>query len=153
MAPRRACEAPEQRLKCQLKQRRGGDWSSVVSLKKELVTEFRNVDLDLRAESGLDELLGYLAPFVLVLNRTTMEATLELNQEYDSLEETVIGFIAVIRSLPPQAMNFWERCELIGIQAGMQPHQSCFGLSKETIASLADIQAEVLFTLYAPHGV
>ena len=45
MARRRACEAPEQRLKCQLKQRRGGDWSSVVSLKK-LVTEFRNVDLD-----------------------------------------------------------------------------------------------------------
>jgi hypothetical protein len=127
-----------------------------VSLKKGSAAEFLNVDLDLWADAGLEELLGYLAPTVLVLNRTATEATLELNQEYGSLEETAAGFIAVIRSLPPQAMRLWEHCELrrmnIGIQAGMQPHQSSFGLSKETVASLADIQAEVVFTLYAPHG-
>jgi hypothetical protein len=122
----------------------------------ESVAEFLDVDLDLRAEAGLEELLGYVAASVLVLNRTATEATLELNQEYGSLEDSVAGFIAVIRSLPPRAMSLWERGELrrmnIGIQAGLQPHQSCFDFSKETVASLADIQAEVVFTLYAPRG-
>jgi hypothetical protein len=130
--------------------------TSVVPLKKESVTRFLNVDLDLRAEAGLEELLGYLAPSVLVLNRTEMEASLELNQDFSSLEETVAGFIALIRSLPPQAMSLWERCELrrmnIGIQAGTQPHQALFVLSKDAVASLADVRAEVMFTVYAPLG-
>jgi hypothetical protein len=127
-----------------------------VSLKEESVTRFLNVDLDLRAEAGIEELLGYLEPSMLVLNKTAMEATLELNQEYDSLEETVAGFIAVVRSLPPPAISLWERCELrrmnIGVQAGMQPHQALFVLSKDAVASLADVRAEVMFTVYAPLG-
>jgi hypothetical protein len=76
-----------------------------VSSKMESVAEFLDVDLDLRAEAGLEELLGYVAASVLVLNRTATEATLELNQEYGSLEDTVAGFIAVIRSLPPRGMS------------------------------------------------
>jgi hypothetical protein len=38
---------------------------------KKSVTTFLNVDVDLRCEQGLDELLGYFEPSVLILYRTT----------------------------------------------------------------------------------
>jgi hypothetical protein len=45
---------------------------------KKSVTTFLNVDVDLRCEQGLDELLGYFEPAVLILYRTTEEASMEL---------------------------------------------------------------------------
>jgi hypothetical protein len=45
-------------------------------------TTFLNVDLEIRAQSALEELLRYLEPAALVLHQTTQEAVIELNAEY-----------------------------------------------------------------------
>jgi hypothetical protein len=120
----------------------------------EHVTKFLNVDLDLHAESGVEELLRYLDPFVVVLARTTVEATVELNEEHASLEETVVGFIRLVQSLPPHVRRMWDDCQMrrlnIGIQADTQPYAAFFSLSSATVALLADIQAEIMWTVYAP---
>jgi hypothetical protein len=73
-----------------------------VSMIEECVTTFQNVDLDIRAENGLEELLGHLGSSVLVLNKATKEATVELNKEHNDLEDTVVELVGLIQSLPSQ---------------------------------------------------
>jgi hypothetical protein len=120
------------------------------------ITAFLNVDLDLRADTGLEGLLIACEPSVIVLNRTMHEASLELSGEFgkhESLEETLLGFVKLISSLPPNAQAIWSQCQVrrfnIGVQGGTEPHHACFTLSNEVLASLAAIQAEVAFTVYA----
>jgi hypothetical protein len=121
---------------------------------KKSVTTFLNVDVDLRCEQGLDELLGYFEPAVLVLHRTTEEASMELNESHRSLEETIVHISELVQSLPAEARKLWERCDLrrlnIGVQAGNVPHQAYFAISSETIARIAPLGFEIVFTLYAP---
>jgi hypothetical protein len=118
------------------------------------VTHFLNVDVDLRLSDGIDELLRYLEPSILVLNRTAQEASFELNDEPSSLEETLLNCIACVEALPPQAKELWRRCDMrqlnIGIQAGHQPYAEIFAISNETVASIANNQLEIVFTVYAP---
>jgi hypothetical protein len=124
-----------------------------MSSENKSVTEFLNVDLDIRAQDGLQTLLDALAPFVVVLNQTEKTASLELNESCSSLEETAAGLIEAVNSLPPEAKAIWERCELrslnIGIQAGAEPQSSGFAISKETVSAIADARLEVVFTVYA----
>jgi hypothetical protein len=119
------------------------------------VTTFLNVDLDLRAHKGeLKELLRYIDPFVLVLHEIEREASVELNQQCASLEETLVGFIEVIQGLPQQAKDLWNQCEYrrfnVGIQAENTPREEHFSVSSQVIARLADIRSEILITVYAP---
>lgn len=121
---------------------------------KRSVTRFLNVDLDLRRQQGLDELLGYLEPSVLILHQTTEEATMELNEDHRSLEETIVHIAELIQSLPAEAKKRWEQCESrrlnIGIQAGDEPQQAYFAISSATVARIALLGFEIVFTLYAP---
>jgi hypothetical protein len=125
-----------------------------MTLARTSITRFLNVDLDVRAHSGLGELLGPLASSVLVLNQSAQEASVELNEQHDSLEETIVKLIELIQSLPPQAEAIWNKCELrrfnIGIEAELEPYATCFTLSNQTISLLAGIKAEIMFTVYAP---
>jgi len=122
--------------------------------KEESVTEFLNVDLDIRARAGLDELLGSMAPSVIVLSQSEHFASVELNEDF-SLEETVVKFIELIESFPPAMRDIWNRCEWrslnIGIQAGSKPHSSTFALSERIVSLIAAVKLEVVFTVYAPH--
>ena len=119
------------------------------------VTTFLNVDLDLRArEDELKELLRFMDPFVLVLHEIEREASVELNQQCSSLEETLVCFIEVIQGLPLKAKDLWNQCEYrrfnVGIQAENAHHEEHFAVSSQVIARLADIQSEMLITVYAP---
>jgi hypothetical protein len=119
-------------------------------------TEFLNVDLDLRVEDGLDDLLDALGSSVIVLQRTAHQLSLEMDQPFVSLEETILAWVALVEKLPPRARRLWDQCERrsfnIGIQAEMSPDQMCFEMSKHTIMLLAEIQAEFVITVYAPVG-
>jgi hypothetical protein len=125
-----------------------------MALGRQPVTDFLNVDLDLRAERGLDELLGALEPFVIVLNNTTHEASVELNGTFSSLEETLVNLISLVNAHPPQARTIWNQCDFrrmnIGIQAGHEPHQTYFAISSKVVSLLASVQAEITLTVYAP---
>jgi hypothetical protein len=125
-----------------------------MSMKKKSVTTFLNVDLDLRAPSGVEEFLTSIASSVVVLHQARHEASVELRNNFPSLEETVVGFVGLIDSLPPQARIIWDELESrkldVGIQAGSEPHAVSFTLSSKTISSLARARLEIIFTVYAP---
>jgi hypothetical protein len=87
--------------------------------KEESVTEFLNVDLDIRARAGLDELLRSMAPSVIVLSQPEHFASVELNEEALSLEETVVKFIELIESFPPAMRDIWNRCEWRSLNIGI----------------------------------
>ena len=116
--------------------------------KEESVTQFLNVDLDIRAQAGLEELLRSMAPSVIVLYQAEQSASVELNETYLSLDET--------KSLPVQARNIWDQCEArainIGIQAGNEPHAATFAMSSKTVLMLAEAKFEVIITTYAPRS-
>jgi hypothetical protein len=124
--------------------------------KNKSVTEFLNVDLDIRGRAGLEELLEAMASDVIVMSQSAETASVELNEAYLSLEETAAKLIALINSLPPEAKAIWDQCESrrldVGIQAGVEPYSSTFDISKETVSALAAAGFEVAFTIYAPRN-
>jgi hypothetical protein len=125
-----------------------------MSSKDKSVTEFLNVDLDIRVQGGLQAILDAMASSVIVLNQSAQTASVELNENYSSLEETTARLVELVNSLPPEAKTIWGQCELrslnVGIQAGVEPHSSAFAISQETVSALADAGLEVVFTVYAP---
>ena len=124
-----------------------------MSTAEKSATAFLNVDLDIQSRAGLDELISLLSSSVIVLHKTQHEASVELNESYTSLEDTVVGWINLIESLPPEARDILSRCESrsmnIGVQAGSQPKAAMFAISRETTSRLAEWQFELVFTVYA----
>jgi hypothetical protein len=119
------------------------------------VTRFLNVDLDMGGSTDdLERCLRAIEDSVVVLNRGYREVSLELADEFASLEETMMGFVAVIGALDMEAGKVWKSLEFrrlkVGIQAADAPYAAGFVLSRETVALLAAHQFEVVFTVYAP---
>jgi hypothetical protein len=116
-------------------------------------TEFLNVDLDLRARDGLDDLAEAFGASVIVVQRTAHLLSLEMNRRFSSVEETIVGWVSLVGKLPPQAQELWHQCELrsfnVGIQAGKGPHQRCFRISERVVSLVSEIRAEIAITVYA----
>jgi hypothetical protein len=55
-----------------------------------------NLDLDVRAKHGFEELLDSIKGSVIVLHRTTEEASVELNRNCSAPEEAIQHFVALI---------------------------------------------------------
>ena len=117
-------------------------------------TAFLNVDLDLHAQHGIGELLGYFGTSATVLNQTELFASIESTKNHDSLEEAIRNLIELIHTLPPEGRNVWNQCDYrrfnIGIEGGNEPHAAEFTISSEVVSLLAGIQAEMILTIYAP---
>ncbi|KRR25055.1 hypothetical protein CQ14_25605 [Bradyrhizobium lablabi] len=120
------------------------------------VTQFLNVDLDIRVQGGLETLLDAMGSSVVVLNQAAQTASVELNAYDLSLEEAAARLAELVNSLSPEARTIWGQCELrslnIGILAGVEPHSSEFAISKETVSAIADAGLEVVVTVYAPRN-
>lgn len=116
-------------------------------------TSFLNVDLDLRAEHGLDDLLRYFGDDVLVLHRSGQDAWLELGNDHTALEPCARDWIALVQSLSDDGRRLWDQCDYrklnVGIQAGVEPHAEYFTMSRDVVALLASVQFELVFTIYA----
>ena len=127
-----------------------------MSPKEESITHFLNVDLDIRARAGLDELLRSMAPSVIVMYQAEQSASVELNESYLSLDETIVKLAELIKSLPFHARNIWDQCEArelnIGIQAGNEPYAATFAISSKAVLMLAEAKFEVIITTYAPRS-
>jgi hypothetical protein len=124
-----------------------------MTLPAKSVTEFLNVDIDLRSKNGIAELIDYLGPSVIVLNQTADEASFELNKMHSSLDEALLNIVELVRSLPHEAQAIWNQCEFrkanIGIQAGTEPYAAHYKISNKIVALLASVQIEIAFTVYA----
>jgi hypothetical protein len=123
--------------------------------RRETVTKFLNVDLDIRAKTGdLGDFLRLIEPLVVVLHRTEQEASMELLREFPTLEETAVNLVRLVETLPSQAGDIWNRLEFrklnVGIQACCEPRSASFAISAETVELLAGAEFEILFTVYAP---
>ena len=126
----------------------------IMPSEEESVTTFLNVDLDLQAQYGIEELLGYLGSSVIVLNQTEQFASIESTRSHSSPEETIRNLIELIHALPPEGRDIWNQCDYrrfnIGIEGGNEPHAAVFAISSEVVSLLAGIQAEITLTIYAP---
>jgi hypothetical protein len=126
----------------------------IMSLAEKATTSFLNVDLDRGGQCDLEELLGHLGSDVLVMNKADKFMSLELNEPYLSLDETLVKWIELIERLPSAARKIWDQCEFrtmnIGIQGGVEPHEAHFTISRKTISLLPSSHAEIMFTVYAP---
>jgi hypothetical protein len=123
---------------------------------READTQFLNVDLDIRAERGLDTLIECMGDAVIAMYQSADSAAVELSDQYPTLEETIAGFTALIESLPEQGRHIWDKCQSrsmnIGIRAGDEPHSIEFALSKESINRLAAMDCEIAITVYGARG-
>lgn len=125
-----------------------------MSFSGDSITEFLNIDLDLEVESGIEELLRCFGSSVIILNRTSKTASLELNSSTNaSIDKTAVGLAELVKALTPQAKAIWDRCDIrcfnVGIQAGKEPYAESFTISSKTLYLLASIQTELTFTVYA----
>jgi hypothetical protein len=134
-----------------------------MSSDRQSLTEFLNIDLDIRSHIGVEELLESIAGSVTLLHRAREDVSLEredvsleLIEGFSSVEETILGWLEVIETLPIPAREIWNRCEFrrlnVGIQAGSEPYASSFAISSKTISMLAGLHLEVIFTVYAAPG-
>lgn len=118
-------------------------------------TTFLNVDLHLRAKSGLSELLDAFGDAIVDLKCESEDDALsiELAVQPQSIDEAILSFFNLINALSPKARSIWDGCETrcidIGIQAGEMPYSKDFRLSNKAILLLSSIGAEVLVTVYA----
>jgi hypothetical protein len=117
------------------------------------LTSFRNIDLDIRHPSRLDDLISHLEPALFVLNRDGNDASLELTESRERFEETALSIVKCVQKLPPEAKDIWSGCDFrrinVGIQAGSHPREACFSISQGTVRLLAGLHCEVVFTVYA----
>ncbi|WP_315759677.1 DUF3658 domain-containing protein [Bradyrhizobium sp. SZCCHNRI2007] len=119
------------------------------------VTEFLNIDLDIRGHApDVEAFLRSIESSVIVLSQSGEQASVELNKHCASLEETALALIELIGRLPPEARNIWERLECrqlnVGIRAGYEPHAAAFAMSTKTVGLVAALQFDIVFTVYSP---
>ena len=115
---------------------------------------FLNVDLDLRAKSGLKKLIKAFGDDVCVLYETDKFAVLEVAKQPKSIDEAIKCYHKIIQKLPPRACAIWNKCKSrtfnIGIQSAEKPHQIEFQLSGKSLSQIHSIKGDVAFTVYAP---
>jgi hypothetical protein len=121
-------------------------------------TRFLNVDLDIRAKSGLRTLLTAMEPVVTVLNfqpRRLLSVELKARQPR-TINEAVRLFFELVDSVEPSTRLVWDRCESwclqIGIQAATTPHEAQFDVSEEAIEMLGRMRAHIGISIYGASG-
>ena len=121
-------------------------------------TRLLNVDMDVRAESGIDELLRALGSSIVVLNHDDPNfASFEIGTtDPKSINEAALLYHHVIQAAPASVQNIWANAECrhfnIGIQVENFPHSSIFAISARSLALLREIDAEVILTIYGATG-
>lgn len=119
-------------------------------------TMLLNVDLDLRAKSGLEELLKAFGSAVVVMNHEEEDfVSIEVasDKQLQSIDEAILDYYNIIHALPPRIRAIWDKCEMrsmnIGIQACTTPYSRSFQLSNNTISLLSSMNTEIVITVYA----
>jgi hypothetical protein len=119
------------------------------------VTRFLNVDLDIRGDArDIEDFLKPIEASIILLRHDGQDASIELADQFASLEETLFGLNGLVRALQPDLRRIWERLHFrklnVGIQAAGEPHQAEFAISAKAIEMIAALHFEIVFTVYAP---
>ena len=119
-------------------------------------THFLNVDLELVTRGEVDALLAHWG--TLVMLRDSEEdgkrtIWIELEEDHRGVEPTLDAFLSLVESLPVPLQTLWDDCDdhcfNVGVQAGTSPHSEAFVIASSTLRRIADVNAQVEFTVYA----
>ena len=121
-------------------------------------THFLNVDLDIYSARDLQPLVTALGTTAIVLHvgraRRTYGAHLEVAKRTRNADATIREFCSLIKGLPRPERQLWKTAKTrdfnIGIQAGLRPFCTEFALEAETVRATSDLDARILFSVYAP---
>ena len=90
-------------------------------------------------------------------DRRRYSARFEINRWPEAgVDWQIQTLIALIKKLPKQARVLWEGAQSkefnIGIEAGLEPRSREFKLSPRTVARVAEVDATIAITVYAPEA-
>lgn len=119
------------------------------------VTSFLNVDLEIRGDAhDVEEFLKPIEASVIVLRHSDQDASMELADQFASLDETLLGLFEFVGALQPDLRRIWQRFHVrrlnVGIQAGGKMHATEFAISAKVVEMIAALHFEIVFTVYAP---
>jgi hypothetical protein len=120
-------------------------------------THFLNVDLELRAERELTELVQAFEPGAMALNCMALDdgylANLELATQPTEAEAAIRSFVNLIDKLPERARVLWNEASRrdfsIGIEAGSTPSSFELALTPAVLKLAADVGARITVVIYA----
>jgi hypothetical protein len=88
-------------------------------------------------------------------HKRTYRAHLELASfsKSKSADSAIVGFCALIRTLPKGARRLWNVAKVrdfnIGVQAALQPYAYEIALAPETVRAASEVNARIVLTVYA----
>lgn len=119
-------------------------------------TEFLNIDLDLAGSSELYDLARALSPALIVVHQEPGHVSMELSNQPRDADSAIVDLARVLAGLAPDAQAIWNNCDLreinIGIQAGNEPHEARFTISRKSLSLLSTLRADFVVTVYAKAG-
>lgn len=123
-------------------------------------TAFLNVDLELVATFDLAPLLEHFNPTTFTLRDSVDDGRrtvwMELAADPKDTDDAILRYAMLVESLPSDIRRLWDGCEdrclNVGIQSGLTPHASTFGISTDAIAKLVAIAARLEITVYSADG-
>jgi hypothetical protein len=119
-----------------------------------LRTQFLNIDVDLAARGGFADLVRALTPALIVVHEARGEVSLELSSQPTTVDAAILQIARVYHKLPPESRAIWRKCDSrvlnVGIQAGREPHESRFTISRKSLSLLTALQSDLTVTIYAP---
>jgi hypothetical protein len=129
-----------------------------------MLPEFLNVDLELESNTSLDGIAQVFGDRVHVLHNGSHGdiphlLALEIYAGDDRDPESIIeAFCDLIEVLPPKGKAGWKKCSVrrfdIGIESGTGVAKRfgalCLGLSAKTLKRVAELNTEIVITVYPP---
>ena len=116
---------------------------------------FLNVDLDVETDVDPAPLISALEPYAYSLERPSGRASFELHRPVApwTPEPLVREFVRLIKRLPPDAREVWNRASRrvfdIGIQSLRRPFSETHRMTPATLREASEIGAEIAFTAYS----
>src|SRR6266850_1581425 len=123
----------------------------------EAEVQFLNIDLLLVGRFDREPLLAAVGDGLFVLHEHALFhrdkcLALEVAAPGLDLSRTLARLLKWVDALPPSARRSWRAASRrvfdIGIQAGLNPHDSQWTIGRDQVAALAKVRGEVVLTIY-----
>ena len=114
---------------------------------------FLNVDLDIRAPSGLWDLVVGLSRTTFALQLNEEFASLELIDQPTSPDDAIKRFAEALSSITVDLKQVWDnstsRCFNIGFSSSTGGTPLHYAISEKSIATVRELRASIVVTIYS----
>lgn len=116
---------------------------------------FLNVDLDLHGGAAdVERIISVLSRSVVVMRHNGGDASLEMAQQYPTVELTLRAIAELVEGLPSDARSAWDRLEYrradVGLRIGDRPdaRQLTGAVSLDVLGMMVRTRIEFAYTIY-----